>query len=211
MKTYRKIPIVCLWLLLVLGLLLGTQATVKADQLDEGKAAFDAGNFQKALEKRLFRQMKSGKNPGQPINRFHRAYRAHKYQKAFEIIKPIAEQGPLHAQIYLGAMYNNGQGVAKDHTEAAKWYRKAAMVGVSIAQNLLGTMYAIGHGVPQDYVLAYKWFSLGAKHSQGREIEEAVRNRNVIKKMMTPAQVAEAQKPAREWRPKTWKELSQQN
>jgi len=211
MKTHWKIPGVCLQLLLVLGLFLGTQGIVKADQLDEGKAAFDAGKYLKVLEKRIFRRMKSGGNPGLPTLKFHRAYRAGKYQKAFERIKPIAEQGHLQAQVYLGAMYNNGQGVAKDHTEAAKWYRKAAMVGWLIAQNLLGTMYAIGHGVPQDYVLAYKWFSLGAKHSQGREIEEAVSNRNVIKKMMTPAQVAEAQKLAREWRPKTWKELSQKN
>jgi len=211
MKTYRKIPIVCLWLLLVLGLLFGTQTTVKADQLDEGKAAHQIGKYQKTLEKRIFRRMRSGSQPGHPIHKFHRAYRAGKYQKAFERIKPIAEQGLLHAQLYLGVMYNNGQGVGKDHTEAAKWYRKAAMVGFPIAQKLLGTMYAIGHGVPQDYVLAYKWFSLGDKHSQGREIEEAVSNRNVIKKMMTPAQVAEAQKLAREWRFKTWKELSQQN
>jgi len=211
MKTYRKIPVVCFQLLLILGLFLGTQGAVKADQSDEDKVAHQIGKYQKVLEKRIFRRMKSGSQPGHAMNQFHRAYRAGKYQKAFERIKPIAEQGLLHAQLYLGVMYNNGQGVAKDHTEAAKWYRKVAMVGFPIAQKLLGTMYAIGHGVPQDYVLAYKWFSLGAKHSQGREIEEAVSNRNVIKKMMTPAQVAEAQKLAREWRPKTSKELSQKN
>jgi len=163
MKAYRKITILCFQLLLVLGLLFGTQTTVKADQLDEGKAAFDAGKYLKVLEKRIFRQMKSGKYPGQPLNQFHRAYRAHKYQKAFERIKPIAEQGHLQAQVYLGAMYNNGQGVAKDHTEAAKWYRKAAMVGWLIAQNLLGTMYAIGHGVPQDNREAAKWYRKAAE------------------------------------------------
>ena len=38
MKTHWKISIICL--LLILGLLLGTQATVKADQLDEGIAAY---------------------------------------------------------------------------------------------------------------------------------------------------------------------------
>jgi len=49
MKTHWKIPIVCLQLLLVLGLLLGTPAPVKADQFEEGLAAFSAGNHQKAF------------------------------------------------------------------------------------------------------------------------------------------------------------------
>jgi len=211
MKTHRKIPVVCFQLLLILGLFLGTQGAVKADQSDEDKVAHQIGNYQKVLEKWLFRQMRSGSQPGQPLHKFHRAYRARKYQKAFELIKPFAERGFTPAQVYLGFMYNNGQGVAKDHTEAAKWYRKAAMLRLTNAQNLLGTMYAQGQGVSKDYVQAYKWFSLVASYSQGREHDEAVRNRNVIKKMMTPAQVAEAQKLVRKWKPKTRKELSQQN
>ncbi len=50
MKNSLKIPIVCLQFLLVLGLLLGTHAAVKADQLEKGWAAYNAGNYQKALE-----------------------------------------------------------------------------------------------------------------------------------------------------------------
>jgi len=50
MKTHWKISIVCFQLLLVLGCSLGTQATVKTDQFDEGTAAYQAGNYQKALE-----------------------------------------------------------------------------------------------------------------------------------------------------------------
>ncbi len=50
MKTHWKISIICLQLLLVLGLLLGTQATVKADQLDEGTSAYFARIYQKVLE-----------------------------------------------------------------------------------------------------------------------------------------------------------------
>jgi len=66
--------------------------------------------------------------------------------------------------------------------------------------------------VPQDYVQAHKWFNLSAHFSfrgwyRGTKHEEAVRNRNVIKKKMTPTQVAEALKLASEWKPH-WKELS---
>ena len=177
MKNHLKIPIVCFQLLLVLGCSLGTQATVKTDQFDEGTAAYQAGNYQKALE----------------------------------LFKPFAEQGDAKAQYNLGIMYGYGRGVPQDNKEAVKWYRKAAEQGLAIAQYNLGIMYENGHGVPQDYVLAYKWFSLSVPRFQGKYHEEAVRNRDLAEKGMTPAQVAEAQKLAREWRPKTWKELSQQN
>jgi hypothetical protein len=59
-------------------------------------------------------------------------------------------------------------------------------------------MYANGHGVPQDYVTAHMWFSLSAAQDDG----DAAKNRDVIAQRMTPAQIAEAQKLAREWTPK---------
>lgn len=37
-----------------------------------------------------------------------------------------AEQGDARAQFGLGLMYDAGQGVPQDDSEAAKWYRKAA-------------------------------------------------------------------------------------
>jgi TPR repeat protein len=43
-----------------------------------------------------------------------------------EELRQRAEQGDVKAQLNLGTMYGNGQGVPKDHAEAAKWYRKAA-------------------------------------------------------------------------------------
>jgi TPR repeat protein len=58
-------------------------------------------------------------------------------------------------------------------------------------------MYADGQGVPQDYVRAHMWFSLSA--AQGGQV--AAIERDSISKLITPAQIAEAQKLAREWRP----------
>ena len=79
-----------------------------------------------------------------------------------------------------------------------KWYRLAADQGDADAQNNLGVMYANGEGVPQDYVRAHMWFNLSA--AQGNQ--DAAENRDSIAKRMTPAQIAEAQKLAREWQPK---------
>jgi hypothetical protein len=62
-------------------------------------------------------------------------------------------------------------------------------------------MYTEGYGVPQDYIEAHMWFNLAATHSPaGTERERAIRNRDICARKMTPAQVAEAQKRARDWK-----------
>jgi hypothetical protein len=95
-------------------------------------------------------------------------------------------------------MYAQGRGVPQDYAEAVQWYRKAAEQGLAEAQNNLAGMYFGGRGVPQDYVAAHLWFNLSA--AQGNEI--AVKNRDIIAALMNAAQISEAQKLAREWKPK---------
>jgi len=67
-----------------------------------------------------------------------------------------------------------------------------------VAQWLLGTMYQTGYGVPQDYVKAHMWFNLSA--TQGWKT--AVIARADLEQKMTREQIAEAQKLARDWKPK---------
>jgi hypothetical protein len=56
--------------------------------------------------------------------------------------------------------------------------------------------------VPQDYVQAHMWFNLAASRAPASERDEAIKMRNIAASRMTPAQIAEAQKLAREWKPK---------
>jgi TPR repeat protein len=95
-------------------------------------------------------------------------------------------------------MYLKGTGIKQSVVEAMKWYRRAADQGLALAQFNVGFGYASGQGVPQDYVMAHMWFSLSA--AQGSQ--DAATNRDIIQNMMTPAQIAEAQKLAREWKRK---------
>ena len=100
-------------------------------------------------------------------------------------------------------MYDKGRGVPRDYVKAVGWYRKAAKQGRAIAQNNLGVMYENGRGVPQDYVRAHMWFSLAAsRFAPGSNRDITVRNRERVAAKMTPAQFAEAQRRAREWKPK---------
>jgi hypothetical protein len=113
--------------------------------------------------------------------------------------RKAADQGYDNAQLNLGIMYFFGRGVPQDHSAAVRWLRKAADQGRGDAQSLLGAMYASGHGVPQDYVSAHMWFNLSAAAGE----KDAARERNVVAAKMTPAQIAEAQRLAREWKPTT--------
>jgi len=60
-------------------------------------------------------------------------------------------------------MYDTGQGVPQNYTEAVKWYRLAAVQGNAVAQFNLGLIYAKGESVPQDYTEAAKWYRLAAE------------------------------------------------
>jgi TPR repeat protein len=61
-------------------------------------------------------------------------------------------------------MYADGQGVAQDYVEAARWYRKAADQGNALAEFDLAEKYNVGQGVPQDYAEASRWFLKAAEH-----------------------------------------------
>ena len=113
-----------------------------------------------------------------------------------------AEQGDAVAQYNLGQMYRNGQGVPRDYSTAFKWYSLAAEQGYVLAQGNLGALYAGGAGVLQDNVYAHMWFSIAA--SQGDE--HAGKGGDIVAKSMTPSQIAEAQKLARECVKKSYKD-----
>jgi hypothetical protein len=77
--------------------------------------------------------------------------------------------------------------------------------GDATAQYNLAVMYDAGRGVLQDYVLAHKWYNLAASHYATWEADigaSAARNRDRLTTRMTPAQLAEAQRMARDWEPK---------
>jgi len=126
------------------------------------------------------------------------AYERGDYVTALRLMRPLAEQGQTNAQYFIGMMYAIGNGVRQDYVEAVKWFRKAAEQGDASAQNSLGSMYLNGYGVSQDYVVAHKWFNLAA--ARGNKLAE--RNRVTVSIAMTPDQIAEAQRLAREWKPK---------
>ena len=134
------------------------------------------------------------------------------YAASAKWYRKAAEQGYARAQSTPGFMYTTGDGVQKDYAEAVQRYRKAAEQGDAFGQSNLGFMYELGQGVPQDYVLAHMWFNLAAAHSHAdldeyvaldpiEQAKMAAEMRDEVATKMTPDQIAEAQRMAREWKP----------
>ena len=98
-------------------------------------------------------------------------------------------------------MYKEGEGVVQNYKTAVKWYRLSAEQGDAFAQSNLGFMYDRGMGVIQDNVYAHMWFNISASNG----IKNAVKNRDIIAKRMTPADISTAQKLARECVKKKYK------
>ena len=83
---------------------------------------------------------------------------------------------------------------------------REALMGGADGQFSVGSFWAKGlAGLPKDLIRAYMWFSLSA----ARGNEKASRSRDKIARNMTPAQIAEAQALANEWKPITPQQIDE--
>ncbi len=116
-----------------------------------------------------------------------------------------ADQGYAIAQHNLGSIYFSGQYVPQNLVEAARWFSPAADQGYPGAMLGLAALFEDGQGVPRDNVRALMWYSLAAAHFGAEETDlrtEAEKFRDNLAEKMSSAQIAEAQRQAREWVPK---------
>ena len=168
----RKITLAALLPVLLFSL------SAQADQFDDAYAAFHVGNLDKARQ----------------------------------LAAPLAEKGYPDAQELLAETYEsltdeNGDLSKSEarrlNAEAAKWFLKAAEQGNVDAQYNLGWIYEEGWLGKPDYVQAYKWFSLSEKghYDPTRFQDPANKRTRALKTKMTPAQVEEAKRLVREWKP----------
>ena len=82
----------------------------------------------------------------------------------------------------------------EDYATALREWQPLAEQGDAEAQGSLGVMYSSGRGVPKDDVYAHMWANIAASGG----VEYMVAYQDVVELEMTPSQIAEAQKLARE-------------
>jgi len=129
------------------------------------------------------------------------------YSEALRWYCKSAEEGYAPAQFFLGLLLRSGRelygpGIPHDSAEALKWFHRAAAQGVANAMSNLGFIYRDGEGVTQDYVRAHMWFNLAVAASSADSRDIVAGYRDALAATMTPQQISEAQKLAREWKPK---------
>ena len=133
------------------------------------------------------------------------AYENKDMATAVRLWKVWAGKGNAEARTLLGAMYWSGEGVPRDHKEAARLYLLAANQGYARAQNNIGFMLGFGEGTPPpDDVEAYKWLTLAINGYTARNqdrLEQARQDLATLAKRMNPAQISEAERRAKAFKP----------
>ena len=132
------------------------------------------------------------------------AYERKDMAAAARLWKVWADRGNAEARTLLGAMYWSGEGVQRDQKEAARLYLLAADQGYARAQNDIGFMLGFEGPPPHDDVEAYKWLTLATERYTAKNqdrLDQAIKDRATLAARMTPAQVAEAERRAKAWKP----------
>jgi TPR repeat protein len=115
-----------------------------------------------------------------------------------------AELGAAPSQYLLGMMYAQGRGVPADIDKAVALFQRAADQGLVDAMANIAVSYEAGHSVAKDPVHAYVWFKIvELRTSEGRMHEFAIDALKRLSTSISSAQVAEAERRAREWKPGT--------
>jgi len=119
--------------------------------------------------------------------------------EAIKLFSSAAEKGQGESQHSLGLRYLWGDGTDKNPETAAAWFTAAANQGIPDSATWLGDMYWKGDGVKQDMVEGYKWLLLaGDKFT----INHRQMTLDQFATQLTPDQIAEAIRRAKEFVPK---------
>jgi len=116
------------------------------------------------------------------------------YQEAVRWYRLAAMQGYSDAQYQLCTMSDIGRGLPQDYQEALRWCSLAADQYNVRAMYNLGVHYQYARGVSKDLIRAHMWYNLAAANGY----DDGGKWRDRLASDMTPAQIAEAQKLARE-------------
>ncbi len=176
-------------------------APALAGPLQDAQAAYDRGKYAVALD--LWQPLAEQGDPEAQTglgNMYLGGYGvARDEAAAMAWFAKAAKQGHANGQLSLGSLYY----ARKDYGTAAAWYRRAAEQGNAVAEIRLARQYAEGVGLPRDDVQAFKWFTIAAARAADSYARtNAAKGRDTTATKLTPVQVAEAERLARDWKPK---------
>jgi hypothetical protein len=129
--------------------------------------------------------------------------------EAEEILERLENATPkIAAELQLKSFQQKVSKAERNEKHFSKFIKDEtkAFQGHADEQFNLGNAYAIGSAmIPKNLVLAHLWFSLAA--AQGNE--KAVKNRDMVAREMTSAQIVEAEALASEWKTMTSEQFAE--
>ncbi|MGH6928533.1 MAG: tetratricopeptide repeat protein, partial [Dongiaceae bacterium] len=93
------------------------------------------------------------------------AYERGDFASAFDEFRILANDGDGEAMLWIGYLYQEGQGTTQDFGEAIRYYRMAADSGQPQAFYYIGTIYQDGLGVDEDPIEAVRWYRQAAERN----------------------------------------------
>jgi TPR repeat protein len=135
-------------------------------------------------------------------------YREKNFEEAARWYRRGAELGDQDSQVNYAWMLLKGQGVARDDGEAFRWFLAAANSGHSYSYLTTAEMYATGRGTERDPIEALAQVEIALKvlqTSETQNLETARALRSQLAAELTPQQIEEALRRARERRPDVMK------
>ena len=205
------------FILLVIAVICYAEAlrhSAQADELQSGIAAYDRGDYARALKIFTPLAKRCDKYAESHFGAIaHAQYKLGQmywaglgvpkdYDEAAKWYQRAADRGQAEAQAALADMYLHGQSVPRGTEKAVELYRKAANQGMAFAQYQMGTMHYEGAIVAKDPVQAYLWFSLaltGLKPGAFRD--DATKALHHLARQMSSDQLSEAERLVDAWVP----------
>ena len=165
------------YLVSVLAILsLAVSAVAVAGSYEDGRAAYDVGDFEKAMT-----TWAPAAESGDADSQYGMGL--------------LYSEGIVVPMDDIQALHWFGWGVPMDEAEAMNWYLLAANNGVTAAQVSLGTMYQNGFSVAQDKVEALKWFTIAVRLGD----DDARVHQEYLAERMPPEQLSKADADTNAW------------
>ena len=189
--------------IILLTLAIVFSSGIFAGDLEDGDAAYAKNDFSTALRKYKSAAAQGNVNAQAALGAMYNGGQGvgQDSAEAMRWYKLAAAQGSAKAQFNLGLKHFSGIGVVQDYAETLRLWLLAAAQGDADAQGGLGLMYNQEVGVVQDFVRAHMWYNLAGANGNSA----AIKLRDNVAKQMTPQQIAQAQKLARECQARNFK------
>lgn len=131
--------------------------------------------------------------------------------KAFEWAMKSAEQDNNGGQLAVCQMYSAGKGVKQNYHQAFRWCKESAEWGNPLGQVFLASLYGGNNLGRRDFPMAAMWLFIAQKNigkdgfitlegDSDEHIKEQIQYLfTVLEKVLTPEQIAEAEREAKQW------------